>query len=51
MNANFFEALFGLMEMAWLMVMAVIVLLTLPVWLLPYTAFKVWKSFRGETWP
>ena len=48
MNANFSEAFFGLMEVAWLGVMAGIVLLTLPVWLLPYTAFKVWKSFRGD---
>ena len=49
MTDTFIETVLRFMEYAWLMVIAGLVLLTLPIWLIPYTAFKVWKYFRGNT--
>ena len=38
------EAVTGLAEIAWLMVIAALVFVTLPLWFLPYTLFKLWKA-------
>ena len=47
MNDTFTETVLWFMEYAWLMVIVSLVLLTLPIWFIPYTVFKVWKYFRG----
>jgi hypothetical protein len=49
MTDTFIETVLWFMEYAWLMVIASLVLLTLPIWLTPYTVFKVWKYFKGNT--
>ena len=43
MMGTFTEAVFGFMEIAWLMVIAGFVFLTIPIWLIPFAVFKVWK--------
>lgn len=48
MNAHFTEALFGITEIIWLMFIALLVLLTLPFWVIPYTGYKCLKSFRAR---
>ncbi len=48
MNSSFFEAVSGLAEIMWLMAIALFLIITAPVWLLPYTAFKVWKNLRSN---
>ena len=49
MNDTFTETVLWFMEYAWLMVIVSLVLLTLPIWFIPYTVFKVWKYFGGNT--
>ena len=49
MRDTFTETVLWFMEYAWLMVIASLVLLTLPIWFIPYAVFKVWKYFRGNT--
>ena len=39
----------GLAEIVWLMFIAACLLITAPVWLVPYTLFKIWKSLRRNT--
>ena len=46
MISNITEALLGLMDIVWLMVIAVLLMLTIPIWVIPYTAYKLW---RGNT--
>ena len=46
MNAGFFEAVFGLMETIWLMVVAGVMLFTTPIWIVPYTAYKIWMWWK-----
>ena len=46
--SHFIEAFFGLMEIAWLMFICLLVLLTLPIWVIPFTAFKCWKSIEAN---
>ena len=48
MNEPFFEAVTGLAEIVWLMFVCLLLLITAPVWLLPYTVFKVWQNLRGN---
>jgi hypothetical protein len=48
MNQHFTEAFFGLMEIAWLMFICLVVFLTLPIWIIPFTAFKCWKSIEAK---
>jgi len=43
MMGTFTEAVTGLAEIAWLMAIAGLVFVTLPLWFLPYTLFKLWK--------
>jgi len=40
--------LFELMEGAWIFAIAFFVLLTMPIWVLPYAAFKCWKAIRAR---
>jgi hypothetical protein len=49
MNEPFFEAVAGLANIVWLMVITLCLFVTAPVWLLPYTVFKVWQNLRGKT--
>ena len=49
MSNGLTETVLWFMEFVWLMVMAGLVLLTLPIWFIPYTVFKVWEYFRGST--
>ena len=49
MTDTFIETVLWFMEYAGLMVIASLVLLTLPIWLIPYTVFKVWGYFKGNT--
>lgn len=49
MTDTIVETVLWFMEYAWLMVLCSLVLLTLPVWFIPYTTFKVWKYFGGNT--
>jgi hypothetical protein len=49
MSDTFTETILWFMEYVWLMVIVSLVLLTLPIWFIPYTVFKVWKYFRGNT--
>jgi hypothetical protein len=46
--SHFTEAFFGLMEIAWLMFICLLLLLTLPIWFMPFTAFKCWKSIEAH---
>jgi len=46
MISTFKEDFFGLMEIAWLFVLMCFLLATIPVWLLPYTTYKIWKQFK-----
>jgi hypothetical protein len=48
MNEPFFEAVAGLANIVWLMVITLCLFVTAPVWLLPYTVFKVWQNLRGK---
>ena len=48
MSEHFTEAFFGLMEIAWLMFICLLLLLTLPIWVIPFTAFKCWKSIEAN---
>ena len=36
-------------EFIWMWAVGMILMVTLPIWFIPYTAFKVWKYFRGNT--
>ena len=36
-------------EFAWLWAVGMMLLLALPIWFIPYTAFKVWRYFKGNT--
>ena len=49
MKDTFTETVLWFMEYAWLMVIASLVLLTLPIWLIPYAVFKVWNTLMGNT--
>ena len=53
MTSRFTQDLFGLMEIIWLYVIAVLLIITIPVWVVPYTVYKCWKFFdvklRGNT--
>jgi hypothetical protein len=49
MRDTFTETVFWFMEYAWLMVIVSAVLLTLPLWFIPYTVFKAWNYLRGNT--
>ena len=49
MTDTFIETVLWFMEYAWLMVIASLVLLTLPIWFIPYAVFKIWKYFGGNT--
>ena len=42
---TFTQDLFGLMEIIWLFLMATVLIVTIPVWVVPYTFYKCWKSF------
>lgn len=44
MTSEFTEVLFGLMEIVWMMAVAVILFITIPVWILPYTLYKIWRN-------
>jgi hypothetical protein len=46
--SHFTEAFFGLMEIVWLMFICLLVILTLPIWVIPFTAFKCWKSIEAN---
>ena len=46
MTATFVEALFGLMEIIWLMVIAGFLLFSAPIWVVPYTIYKVLKQIN-----
>ena len=48
MNDTFTKTVLWFMEYAWLMVIASLVLLTLPIWLIPYAVFKIWQYFKGN---
>jgi hypothetical protein len=48
MSEHFTESFFGLMEIAWLMFICLLVILTLPIWVIPFTAFKCWKSIEAN---
>lgn len=48
MNSSFLEAVTGLAEVIWLGFMCLFLLITAPLWLLPYTVFKVWQNLRGN---
>jgi len=43
MTSTLVEAVVGLAEIAWLMAIAALVFVTLPVWFVPYTLYKLWK--------
>jgi hypothetical protein len=47
MRDTFTETVLWFMEYAWLMVVVSLVLLTLPLWFIPYTVFKAWNYLRG----
>jgi hypothetical protein len=47
MNSTFFEAVSGLMEIAWLLLIAALVFVTFPVWFVPYTVYKVWRAVKS----
>lgn len=49
MSSEFMEAVFGLAEIMWLIVIAFCLLISAPVWLIPYTVLKVWKKFKEST--
>lgn len=49
MNSEVMEAVSGLAEIMWLMFIALCLLISAPVWLLPYTIFKVWKKLKENT--
>jgi hypothetical protein len=49
MTDTFIETVLWFMEYAWLMVIASLVLLTLPIWFMPYAVFKILKYFGGNT--
>jgi hypothetical protein len=36
-------------EFIWMWAVGMILMVTLPIWFIPYTAFKVWKYFKGNT--
>jgi hypothetical protein len=48
MTDTFIETVLWFMEYAWLMVIASLVLLTLPIWFIPYLMFKIWQYFKGN---
>ena len=48
MTSTFTEDFFGLMEIVWLFVLVCFLLVTIPVWLLPYTIYKIWKQLRDK---
>jgi hypothetical protein len=48
MKHQFFEAVTGMAEIIWLGFMCLLILITAPVWLLPYTVFKVWQNLREK---
>jgi hypothetical protein len=46
MTSTFTEDLLGMLEIVWLLVLAVFLILTIPVWVLPYTAYRIWKQLK-----
>jgi hypothetical protein len=48
MSGTFTETILWFMEYVWLMVIVSVVLLTLPIWFIPYTVFKVWQNLREK---
>ena len=45
---TFTQDLFGLMEIIWLYVIALLLIVTIPVWVVPYTGYKCWKYFDAK---
>lgn len=48
MSDTFTETVLWFMEYVWLVVIVSLVLLTMPIWFIPYTVFRVWKYFRKK---
>ena len=48
MTSHFTQDLFGLMEIIWLFLMATVLVVTIPVWVVPYIGCKCWKSFDAK---
>ena len=48
MNSSIKEAVSGLTEIIWLWMVCVLVVLTLPVWFVPYTAYKGWTLRKSK---
>lgn len=48
MKAHISEDVVGLMNIVWLFVLASILIITIPVWVLPYTAYKIRKQLTEK---
>ena len=42
------EAALGLMEVIWLMLFTGVLIIATPLWILPYTAHKIWKQLKKK---
>jgi hypothetical protein len=47
MISTLFKVVSELMEITWLLLIAALVLVTFPVWFIPYTAYKFWKALKS----
>jgi hypothetical protein len=43
------EHMSDFVEFIWMWAVGMILMVTLPIWFIPYTAFKVWEYFKGNT--
>ena len=48
MKAPIADAALGLMESIWLILFACVLVIATPLWILPYTAHKIWKHLKEK---
>ena len=48
MISFFTDSVLGLMEIVWLMAITVVLIVTIPIWFIPYTVFALHKKIKEK---